>query len=122
MRDKRTPKDICGEANHYPDLVSSSDLSCRLGNLIQPIRSTTQIIMKFLCSFLRHHLAGKPVVALPNVTCFLRLRNFIPNRIDKLFNMISISLSCNAYRDDKSISRSTYNVTVCLNIKLIVFS
>ena len=27
----------------YPDLVSSSDLLCRLGNLIQPIRSTTQI-------------------------------------------------------------------------------
>ena len=42
MCDKRTPKDVCGEANHYPDLVSSSDLSCRLGNLIQPIRSTTQ--------------------------------------------------------------------------------
>ena len=31
--------------------------------------------MEFLCSFLRHHLAGKPVVALPNVSCFLRLIN-----------------------------------------------
>ena len=28
---------------HYPDLGSASDWSCRLGNLIQPIRSTTQI-------------------------------------------------------------------------------
>ena len=28
---------------HYPDLGSASDLSCRVGNLIQPIRSTTQI-------------------------------------------------------------------------------
>ena len=51
---------------------------------------------------------------------FLRLRNFIPNRIDKLFNIISVS--CNACRDNKTISRSTNNVTVCLNNKLIVFS
>ena len=28
---------------HYPDLASASDWSCRVGNLIQPIRSTTQI-------------------------------------------------------------------------------
>ena len=29
--------------------------------------------MEFLRSFLRRHLAGKPVVASPNVSCFLRL-------------------------------------------------
>ena len=38
---------------------------------------TTQIwrviSMEFLRSFLRRHLAGKPVVASPNVGCFLRL-------------------------------------------------
>ena len=28
---------------HYLDLGSASDWSCRVGNLIQPIRSTTQI-------------------------------------------------------------------------------
>ena len=28
---------------HYPDPGSASDWSCRVGNLIQPIRSTTQI-------------------------------------------------------------------------------
>ena len=28
---------------HYPDLGSASDWSCRVENLIQPIRSTTQI-------------------------------------------------------------------------------
>ena len=28
---------------HYPDLGSGSDCLCRVGNLIQPIRSTTQI-------------------------------------------------------------------------------
>ena len=31
--------------------------------------------MEFLRSFLRRHLAGKPVVASPNVGCFLRLAN-----------------------------------------------
>ena len=65
--------------------------------------------MKFLCSFLRHHLAGKQVVVSPNVGCFLRLRNFIPNRFDKLFNIICVI--SNACRDNKSISRST-NVSV----------
>ena len=29
--------------------------------------------MEFLCPFLRCHLAGKPVVASPNVSCLLRL-------------------------------------------------
>ena len=29
--------------------------------------------MEFLRSFLRRHLAGKPVVASPNISCFLRL-------------------------------------------------
>ena len=28
---------------HYPDLGSDSDWSCRVGNSIQPIRSTTHI-------------------------------------------------------------------------------
>ena len=28
---------------HYPNLDSASDWSCRVGNLIQPIRSTSQI-------------------------------------------------------------------------------
>ena len=28
---------------HYPDVGSASDWSCRVGNWLQPIRSTTQI-------------------------------------------------------------------------------
>ena len=28
---------------HYPDLGSASDWSCRVWNIFQPIRSTTQI-------------------------------------------------------------------------------
>ena len=31
--------------------------------------------MEFLHSFLRRHLTGKPVVASPNVGCFLRLHS-----------------------------------------------
>ena len=42
---------------HYPDLGSASDWSCHVGNLFQPTS----------------HLAGKPVVASPNVGSFLRL-------------------------------------------------
>ena len=60
---------------HYPDLGSASDWSCRVGNLIQPIKSS----MEFLRSFLtenRRHLAGKRVVASPNLGCFLRLVKF----------------------------------------------
>ena len=30
-------------ARHHPDMESASDWSCRVGNLIQPIRSTAQI-------------------------------------------------------------------------------
>ena len=50
-----------------------------MGNLIRPIRSTTQIwvmsviSMEFLRLFLRCHLAGKPLIASTNVGCFLKL-------------------------------------------------
>ena len=33
---------------HYPDLGSASDWSCPVGNLIQPIRGTTQICVVML--------------------------------------------------------------------------
>ena len=63
---------------HYPELGRFSDWSCRAGNLIQPIRSTTQVIsMEFLRSFLRRHLAGKPMIASLNVGCFLRLTKML---------------------------------------------
>ena len=68
---------------HYSDLCSASYWLCRVhGNLIQPIRSTTQldsdasseVSREFLRSFLRRNLAGKQVVAPPNVGYFLRLQ------------------------------------------------
>ena len=39
----------------------------------QDLGSDASSVMDFLRSFLRRHLAGKPVVASPNVGCFLRL-------------------------------------------------
>ena len=36
-------KFISTNQKHYPDLSSASDWLCRVGNLFQPIRSTTQI-------------------------------------------------------------------------------
>ena len=41
LRNDRRNSTLMGR--HYPDLGSASDWSCRVGNLIQPIRSTTQI-------------------------------------------------------------------------------
>ena len=46
------------------------------------------ISMEFLRSFLRRHLVGKPVVASPNVGCFLRLRSKV---IDKVANFVTVS-------------------------------
>ena len=71
---------------HYQDLGSDSDWSCRERNLLQPIRSTTQIWVvtrhQFLCSFLRRHFAGKPVVASQNVGFFFQAGTFLSwNRI-----------------------------------------
>ena len=54
---------------HYPDLGSDSDWSCCKGNLLQPIRSTTQIRVvinhqyESLHSFLTCHFTGTPTVA-----------------------------------------------------------
>ena len=42
MFEKRVQKFHTDE-RHYPDLGSASDWSCRVGNLIQPIKSTTKI-------------------------------------------------------------------------------
>ena len=57
---------------HNPDLRSASDWSHHVGNLLQPIRSTTKIWevkgnLEFHRSFLRHHFGGKPVVASQHV-------------------------------------------------------
>ena len=40
---RNEPRNSILMTRHYPDLSSASDWSCRVGNLIQPIRSTTLI-------------------------------------------------------------------------------
>ena len=46
------------------------------------------ISIEFLRSFVSHHFAGKPVVALQNVSCFLRLR-LIPTLVPFKFPVYS---------------------------------
>ena len=65
---------------HYQDLGSDSDWSCHVENLIQPIRSTTQIWVvtchQYRISTLvsQTSFGGETAgVASPNVGCFLRL-------------------------------------------------
>ena len=59
---------------------TASDWLNQISHAARPIRSTTQIWVRrvisveFLHSFLRRHLAEKPVVASPKVGCFLRLK------------------------------------------------
>ena len=83
---------------HYPDLVNASDWLCRAGNLLQPIRSTTQIWMvtrhqKEISSLVSQTpVAGKPVVPSRNVGCCLMLTchvmhnyfNSLPDHCDPL--------------------------------------
>ena len=69
---------------HYPNLGGASDWSRHVRNLIQPIRSTTQIrvvsrhqygISALVC---QTSFRGKTVVASRNVGCFLRLQVLKP--------------------------------------------
>ena len=49
-----------------------------------PLLDPLLISIEFLRSFLRCHLAGKPVVASPNVGCFLRLNLTLVNNFSNL--------------------------------------
>ena len=93
---------------HYPDLGSTFDWLNQISPAARPIRSTTQIwvvrfiSMEFLHSFLRRHLAGKPVVASPNVGCVLRLCVFTsrkppPPESDHLSNMPETNKQTNKF-------------------------
>ena len=82
--------------HHYPDLTSACDWLNQISHAAWPIKSTTQIWVKwciisveFLPSFLRCHLAGKPVVASPNVGRFLRLLFVQPVSIIAKINISS---------------------------------
>ena len=91
---------------HYPDLGSTSDLSYREGNLLSQSEALPR-------SFLRGHFAGKPVVASPNVGCFLRLTDTFKLRIN------SFHIICTPNND--SILGSFFHcfsgVLYCINLE-----
>ena len=74
--EKRGQKFHTDDVSVNPDLVGASDWSCRVGNLLQLIRSAIQIWIvtrhrsEFLCSSLRRHFTEKTVVASRNDGCF----------------------------------------------------
>ena len=67
----------------YPDLSSASDWSCRVGNLLQPIRSTPQIWVvtrhQYGISVEGNQPFFFPVLARPKAKVFLRLRKRPPS-------------------------------------------
>ena len=69
---------------HYPDLIGRAAWEILLNQSEALPRSGKWrvISMEFLRSFLRRHLVGKPVVASPNVGCFLRL---LIHKYDEMF-------------------------------------
>ena len=65
---------------HYPDLGIASDWLNQISHAVRSIRSTTQnwVVTRHQYGIFalvsQTYLAGKPVVASPNVGCFLRLK------------------------------------------------
>ena len=82
---------------YYPHLGSASDWLKICFNRSQALPRSWKCCvtsMAILCSFLRRHFAGKPVVVSGNVGCFFRL--FLCGLFDTflLFLIILSSLSC----------------------------
>ena len=68
--------------SHYPDLGSATDWPCRVGNLIQPIRSPTQI-----CVVTRHHYGISALVSLPSFGEETRVRvSFVSDKAENHSN------------------------------------
>lgn len=91
---------------HYPVLGSTSDLSCREGNLLSQSEALPR-------SFLSGHFAGKQVVASPDVGCFRRLTVTFKLQINS-FHMICTP-------DNDSIFGSFFTsfswVLYCINLE-----
>ena len=72
--------------HHYLDLGSASDWSCRVGNVLQPIKITTQFWVvtrhQYGISALvsQTSFRGETVGGVANVICFLRLRTLITHK------------------------------------------
>ena len=78
---------------HYPDLGNASDWLCRLGNLLQPIRSTTQIWVvtrpQYGISALVSQTSFCGETSGGIAKCFLRLLNNQPNQESYILSLRS---------------------------------
>ena len=105
---------------HYPDLGTASYWLCRVGNLIQPIRSTTQIwevtCHQYGISALVSQMGNQYMVVLPNVSCYLRLPNEC--RTQRLTRIdFQISFNPDGQIDDGFLKGQSWNeITMTLNI------
>ena len=88
---------------HYPDLGSASDLSCHVGNLIQPIRSTTQI------GVVTHHRYG--ISVLVSQTSFGCSVASLPRRRSQGF--VTRSWGRNKSQTPKNVCVRGYSVATC---------
>ena len=93
------PNDVWETSAEIPYWWHVSNWLKQISHAARPIRSTTQmwevrvISIEFLRSFLRRHLAGKPVVASPTVGCILRLNKI---RSENIFKPKTCNGLCNA--------------------------
>ena len=78
-------------SNSPQNVLMSILISQFFGNLNSSKKNSHVISMEFLCSFLRHHLAGKPAVASPIVGCFVRLHPTKPLELVHLSDGKSIT-------------------------------
>ena len=108
MPDKK-PRISILMTRHYLDLGSASDWSCRVGNFLQPIKSTTQIWVvarhQYGISALvsQTSFVGKSVVASRNIGWFLR-----PGELKSInINFIKI-LESNKILHDRFINSIRY--------------
>ena len=103
---------------HYPDLGRVSDRSWRLGNLLQPIRSTTQTWLVthhqygFSALVSQIHFARKPVGSSRNVACFVKLDLM-------LFKYIKRENSFFFFKGNKILQREPQNLLTLIFAKTI---
>ena len=122
--EKRAPK-FHTVTCHYPDLGSASDWSCRVGNLIQPIRRTAQIWV-----VTHHHgisvcvcqtsliLMGKPVV-LSITKCPLFSQANLAVRFIILYIFLSLSVMKGEEGKEKRLTTWRFNCSALIILIII---
>ena len=70
MTPEKRAQDSTLITHHYPELSNASDWLCRMENLLQQIRSTTQIWVVTHHQYGISAFVGKPAVVQQNFSCF----------------------------------------------------